>query len=267
MSATKRQPAMFLAHGDPMNALRDNEFTRKLASMALALQERPRAILVVSAHWQARGALACSAAWPETIHDFGGFPDELYRVEYPAPGAPELAREAAALMAGALPGGARETTEWGLDHGAWTVLAHLFPRADIPVFQVAIDSGAGLAGALAAGRALAPLREEGVLFIGSGNIVHNLGAIRWGGEPYAWAGEFDGWVAARLNEADEEALCDIDRAGESARKACPTLEHYAPLLYALGAAGPGARPSYPYVGFEHGSLSMRCVLWDGDQPK
>jgi 4,5-DOPA dioxygenase extradiol len=263
MNRSSRQPAAFLAHGDPMNALRDNGFTRSIAAFASRLPERPRAILMVSAHWVSRGTIACSAARPKTIHDFGGFPKELYEVEYPAPGAPELAEAAATLIARIDAGkGAREDPDWGLDHGAWSVLRHAFPAADIPVFQVSIDNQASLASQLEIGAALSPLRDEGVLILGSGNIVHNLGLIRWEGEPYEWAREFDEWVAARLGEGDSAALCDIGLAGQTARLACPTLEHYSPLLYALGAAGAGARASFPYQGLEHGSLSMRCVVWD-----
>jgi 4,5-DOPA dioxygenase extradiol len=257
MAESIRQPAVFLAHGDPMNALRDNDFTRALAAIAASLPERPKAVLVVSAHWERRGTLACAAARPETIHDFGGFPEELYRVEYPAPGAPELARRAAALVPGA-----KETLEWGLDHGAWSVLRHAFPSADVPVFQVSIDSGSSLREQLEIGGALAPLRDEGVLIVGSGNIVHNLGRIAWGGAAYPWATEFDAWVGARLEEGDADALCDISRGGEAARLSCPTLEHYSPLVYAMGAAGAGARAVFPYLGMEHGSLSMRCVVWE-----
>jgi 4,5-DOPA dioxygenase extradiol len=262
MSKAIRQPAIFLAHGDPMNALRDNDFTRTLAAIGASLPEPPRAVLVVSAHWESRGTLACAAARPETIHDFGGFPAELYRVEYPAPGAPGLAREAVALVPGA-----RETSEWGLDHGAWTVLRHAFPAAEVPVFEVSIDSEKTLREQFEIGRALAPLREEGVLFVGSGNVVHNLGRIAWGGPAYPWAEEFDAWVGSRLEEGDMDALCDLSRGGEAARDAvaalaCPTLEHYSPLVYAMGAAGSGARASFPYLGFEHGSLSMRCVAWE-----
>jgi 4,5-DOPA dioxygenase extradiol len=257
MSKAIRQPAIFLAHGDPMNALRDNDFTRALASIAAALPEKPRAVLVVSAHWERRGTLVCSAARPETIHDFGGFPEELYRVEYPAPGSPELARKAAALVPGA-----RETAEWGLDHGAWSVLRHAFPGADVPVFQVSIDAGKPLREQLEIGRALAPLRDEGVLIAGSGNVVHNLGRIAWGGPAYPWAVEFDAWVGSRLEEGDTDALCDLSKGGEAGRLSRPTLEHYSPLVYAMGAAGSGARASFPYLGMEHGSLSMRCVAWE-----
>ena len=179
MPKPARQPSIFLAHGDPMNALRDNDFTRSISATAAALPEKPRAILVVSAHWESRGTLVCSASLPETIHDFGGFPDELYAVRYPAPGAPELARKAARLVTGA-----RDTLEWGLDHGAWSVLRHAFPDADVPAFQVSIDALASLPRQLEIGRALAPLRDEGVLIVGSGNIVHNLARISWGGKPF-----------------------------------------------------------------------------------
>jgi 4,5-DOPA dioxygenase extradiol len=258
MPRSKRQPSIFLAHGDPMNALRDNDFTRALSSLAKALPERPAAVLVVSAHWETAGSFACAAQKPETIHDFGGFPDELYRVEYPAPGAPEAARKAAALIPGCVP-----TAEWGLDHGAWSVLRHLFPEAEVPVFQLSIDRKASLREHFERGQALGGLRDEGILVLGSGNIVHNLRLIEWDGKPFGWTKEFDERVRAALDAGDVESLCEIERWGEAGRLACPTLEHYIPLLYAMGAAGPErAAPSYPYEGFEHGSLSMRCVAWE-----
>jgi 4,5-DOPA dioxygenase extradiol len=261
MSKLSRQPVLFLAHGDPMNALRDTAFTRALGAMAGTLPAKPAAVLVISAHWQAPGSFACSASRPETIHDFSGFPDELFEVEYPASGAPELAAKTAALI----PGG-RVTVDWGLDHGAWTVLRHLFPEAEVPVFQLSIDARKSLAEQLEIGRALYPLREEGLLVIGSGNIVHNLAKLRWNGEAYDWARAFDAWVASRLDAVEPDALCDLSLAGEEARLSCPSLEHYVPLVYAMGAASGGSgglgRPAYPYEGFEHGSLSMRCVRWD-----
>jgi 4,5-DOPA dioxygenase extradiol len=261
MPSGSRQPVLFLAHGDPMNALRDNAFTRKLSGMAETLPARPAAVLVVSAHWQARSSFACSASRPETIHDFSGFPDELFKVEYPAPGAPELAAKVAERITNG-----RITEDWGLDHGAWTVLKHLFPEAEVPVFQLSIDASKSLKEQFKLGRALYPLRKDGLLIIGSGNIVHNLARIRWNGEPYEWARAFDAWVAARLDSRDADALCDLSLAGEEARLSCPSLEHYVPLVYAMGAASGGSsglgRCSYPYEGFEHGSLSMRCVSWD-----
>jgi 4,5-DOPA dioxygenase extradiol len=244
-----------------MNALQDNAFTKSLARVAAELPGRPEAILVVSAHWETPGSFACTAALPETIHDFGGFPDALFAVEYPAPGAPEFAARAAALLSGG-----QASEKWGLDHGAWSVLRHLFPEADIPVFEVSIDSGKTLREQLELGRALSPLRNEGVLVLGSGNIVHNLARIRWNGATYDWAKSFDEWVRSKLDNGDAEALCDLDSAGEAARLSCPSLEHYSPLIYAMGAAGGGSgslgRPAYTYEGFEHGSLSMRCVRWN-----
>ena len=234
-----------------MNALRDNDFTRSLAAAAAALPARPKAILVVSAHWCEAPARASATARPETIHDFFGFPDELFRVEYSAPGAPELAKRVASLAGGVGIDGSR-----GLDHGAWTVLRHLFPAADIPVAQLSIDLSLGFPEHIERGRALEPLRDEGVLVVGSGNIVHNLRRIAWDGMPYSWAREFDEWAGGRIAARDDAALAAPP--GPAFALAAPTVEHYVPLLYALGAA-----PSEPattfYEGIEHGSLSMRCV--------
>jgi 4,5-DOPA dioxygenase extradiol len=247
-------PVFFLGHGDPMNALRDNAFTRSLAAAGAGLERRPTAILVVSAHWLTRGAFSSTVDRPETIHDFGGFPDELYQVEYPAPGSPDTARRAIELAPEV-----EESDEWGLDHGAWSMLRHMFPKADLPAFQLSIDFYKPLAFHLELGRKLAPLREEGVLIIGSGNIVHNLRRIRWGGKAYPWAEEFDLWAKGRIEARDGESLVDIGRAGESAQLAVPTADHYIPLLYTLGAARADDKLEFIYEGLEHGSLSMRCL--------
>lgn len=244
-------PTLFVGHGDPMNALRDNAFARSLSRAASALPARPEAVLAISAHWCAGSIAASSTPKPETIHDFYGFPPELYEVEYPAPGAPEIAHRLADLLPGIGLDGSR-----GLDHGAWAVLRHLFPAADIPVLQLSLDLGRSFEEQLELGRALAPLRDEGVLILGSGNIVHNLGLIRWDGEPYSWALEFDAWAAQKIASRDYAALT---RPGKTAfALAAPTVEHYVPLLYALGAAGEDP-VSTIYEGMEHGSLSMRCI--------
>jgi 4,5-DOPA dioxygenase extradiol len=249
-----RMPALFLGHGDPMNALRDNAFTRSLSAFAASLPSRPRAVLMLSAHWLTEGSFASEAGTPETIHDFGGFPDELYRVEYPAPGAPELARRAASLVPGL-----GLDPDRGLDHGAWSVLKHMFPEAEVPVFQVSVHLSAPFLRHLELGRALAPLRDEGVLIVGSGNIVHNLREVAWEAAPFPWAVEFDAWVKERLEARDAESLVDIARAGPSARSAVPSPDHYVPLLYALGASSPEDELTFTYEEIVHGSLSMRCA--------
>ncbi|MDI3383285.1 4,5-DOPA dioxygenase extradiol [Xenophilus aerolatus] len=256
----RRMPVIFIGHGSPMNALADNAFTRRLAEWGRALP-RPSAILSVSAHWLSRGATGVGVqAQPRTIHDFGGFPQALFDVQYPAPGHPALARETA--------GAVRQTPvvateQWGLDHGTWTVLRHLYPKADVPVFQLSIDYDKPPAFHYAVGRDLAALRDQGVLVMGSGNVVHNLRATdratpdgRVASRP--WAQSFDDAVKAALAGRDDRALLDHARLpGADMATAMP--DHYYPFLYALGAAAPSERARTVYEGFQSGTLSMRCV--------
>ncbi|MGZ5204745.1 MAG: 4,5-DOPA-extradiol-dioxygenase [Caldimonas sp.] len=258
-----RAPSLFVGHGSPMNALEDNRFTRTLRRWGEALG-LPRAIVVVSAHWLTPGSTQVSAArQPETIHDFGGFPAALQAMTYPAPGAPGLARATAARLG---PRPSAVDPQRGLDHGAWTVLHHLYPDANVPVYQVSIDYAQAAPAHLALGRALAGLRDEGVLVLGSGNIVHNLGATERGaGETTtastAWAGDFDERVKRALDAGDHAALVAWDRLGAGARMAVPTPDHYFPLLYALGAVRPDEAPRHVFEGFHSGTLSMRCLQW------
>jgi len=247
-------PTLFLGHGNPMNALADNPFTRSLTQLAGDLP-RPAAVLVISAHWLTDGETrVLCAPKPRTIHDFYGFPSELFEVEYASPGSLELAEAVAALT------GALQDADWGLDHGAWTLLTHLYPEADVPVVELSIDLAAPGKEHVELGRLIAPLRDRGVLVLGSGNIVHNLRVIDWQHPDagYDWAVEFDGWVQDRLLEGDVEALVGYERAGDSARMSVPTADHYLPLLYAVGA-GLGDPVTFTYEGMELGSLSMRCV--------
>jgi len=257
-----RMPVLFVSHGSPMIAIDDSRFARGLDALGRSLP-RPRAILCISAHWYVAGTFATAAAHPETIHDFGGFPDELYRIQYPADGDPALARRAAGLLAAQ---GATATEDWGLDHGTWTALVHLFPRADVPVVQLSIDGRLPPEAHLAMGRALAPLRDEGILILGSGSMTHNLrhafGAMRTGDTTTpAWATTFDAEVTRALERRDEPFLCRA-LADEVGRLAHPTPDHYLPLLYAAGASLAEDRISFPVTGFDLGSLSMRAVRWD-----
>ena len=256
-----RMPVLFVSHGSPMIAIEDSRFARGLDALGRDLP-RPRAILSVSAHWYVAGTQTTAAAHPGTIHDFGGFPEPLYRIEYPAPGDPALARRAAGLLAAQ---GATPTEDWGLDHGTWTALLHLFPEADVPVVQLSIDGRLAPAAHLAMGRALAPLRDEGVLIMGSGGMTHNLrhafNAMRTGDATTpAWATAFDAEVTRAVERHDEPALCRA-LEGEAGRLAHPTPDHYLPLLYAAGAAAPGDAIAFPVTGFDLGSLSMRSVRW------
>lgn len=258
---TVRMPAIFIGHGSPMNALQDNDFTRMLRRWGRELP-RPQAILSVSAHWLTPGLSAVGVhEKPTTIHDFGGFPAALHAMQYPAPGAPSLAREAAARVRQTR---VITTTEWGLDHGSWTVLHHLFPQADVPVFQLSIDYDKPGPYHLAIGRDLAALRERGVLILGSGNIVHNLRATDRGvadgpKASRAWAQAFDAVAARVLAQRDDQALAKPAGLDMSAAQAVPTPDHYFPLLYTVGAAAPSEPMRTVFEGFQSGTISMRCL--------
>ncbi len=233
-----RMPALFLGHGSPMNAIEDNEFRRDWRALGQRLP-RPRAVLCVSAHWETRGVYATGAAQPETIHDFYGFPQALFDVRYRAPGDQALARRAAELA------GARLDPGRGLDHGAWGVLIAMYPDADVPVVQLSLDTSQPGAFHYALAKKLAPLRDEGILVIGSGNIVHNLGVWRPGdGRPYDWALRFDAEVRKRIDAGDHQALADYPSLGADARMSVPTPEHYLPLLYALALQEKGEAAVY-----------------------
>lgn len=255
-----RMPVVFVGHGSPMNALSDTPFTQRLAAWGRALP-RPAAILSVSAHWLTPGSTAVNVqARPKTIHDFGGFPKALFDMDYPAPGDPARARQAAALVRQAK---VATTQEWGLDHGTWTVLHHMFPRADVPVFQLSIDYDQPAAFHYAVGRELAALREGGVLILGSGNVAHNLRATDRGRPDglmatRPWAQSFDGALKQALAGRDDAALLAYQRL-PGADVAVATPDHYYPFLYALGAAGAGERPATVFEGFQSGTISMRCV--------
>ncbi|MEO6273247.1 MAG: 4,5-DOPA dioxygenase extradiol [Rhodoferax sp.] len=256
--ARGRMPVLFIGHGSPMNALRNTPFTRHLGALGRELP-RPRAILVVSAHWAAEQPLLSAVARPETIYDFGGFPTALYGVRYPSPGQPALAQQVARQLKAA--GGGLDMQR-GLDHGAWTVLHHMYPQADIPVIQLAMSTRLRMDEHVALGTELRALREEGVLVLASGNIVHNLRLTDEtpGVQAYDWALEFDSLVKTALLQRDMPSLLAQDARKHSLwHKAHPSIEHYVPLLYALGAANENDAISFPYTGFEEASLSMRSV--------
>jgi 4,5-DOPA dioxygenase extradiol len=253
---TQRLPSLFVSHGAPTLTLEDVPARAFLQGLANKLP-RPGAILVASAHWETRAPAVSSATAPATIHDFSGFPEELYRIRYPAPGAPALAQDAATLLADAGIATSLDP-EQGLDHGAWVPLGLIYPGADIPVAQIAIQPQLGPAHHVAMGRALAPLRDKGVLIVGSGGAVHNLRTIAYGrnGEPPAWAKEFDDWLAARLEAGDEASLVDYRHLAPHAAQAHPRDEHLIPVFAAYGAGGPGAKATRLHGSFTHGSLSM-----------
>ena len=254
-----RMPVVFVGHGSPMNAIEDNRWSRSFRELGRQLP-RPRAVLAVSAHWFVPGSFVTDNERPETIHDFGGFPPALHAVTYPAPGDPKLAERVRQLLGGH---GADLRSDWGLDHGTWSVLVHLRPDADCPVLQLSIDARLAPARHIEIGKALAPLRDEGVLILGSGNIVHNLrdafSNMRQGRtETPRWASEFDAAVAQALEQRDAKYLSSSLDA-ELGRAAHPTPEHYLPLLYSFGASSASDVVSYPIDGFDAGSLSMRSV--------
>ena len=254
LPATPRLPALFIGHGNPMNAIEDNAYTRAWSAIGDKLP-KPHAILCVSAHWTTHGgALAHIGASPKTIHDFGGFPRELYRLQYPAPGAPEFAEATIELV--------RSThltpdREWGLDHGAWSVLIRMFPNADIPVFQLSLDLAWTPEAHLDLARELKPLREKGVLVIGSGNLVHNLMALNPGAEPYDWALGFDEIMKARIVARDAQGVAQALNGSRTAKLAHPTPEHFLPVLYALGVADENDDLSFFSESFDLASISMR----------
>lgn len=250
-------PAIFVGHGNPMNALASNGYTEAWRQIGLETP-RPGAILAISAHWFAPGTGVTTSTAPKTIHDFGGFPPELYQVQYPAPGEPVLARRVQALLS---PVAVASDDSWGLDHGTWSVLRHVYPEADIPVVQLRIDASQPASFHFGVGRKLAPLRAEGVLIIGSGNLVHNLRAYAWGQpqDPYDWAVRFENHARQLIMAGDYEALIHYETLGPDAARSIPTPEHYLPLLYVLGAGQPGEPVRFPVEGVEGGSVSMLAV--------
>ena len=256
----QRMPVLFAGHGSPMNAIEENPFTKTWRELAPRLG-KPKAILSVSAHWFVSGVRVSDAEAQRTIHDMYGFPETLYQVRYDAPGAPDVARRALALLGPA----ARPDRTWGLDHGTWSVLRHLYPAADVPVFQVSVDADATPARHFALGQTLAPLRDEGVLIFASGNVVHNLGLVRWGAEGgMDWAEEFDGCIRRNVEARAFEKAVAFREAGPSARLAVPTPDHFAPLLTALGAADADADEITVFnAACVYGSLSMTGYLFSG----
>lgn len=248
---------MFFGHGNPMNALADNEYTRAWRHIGASIP-RPRAVLCISAHWYAPFTAVTAMAKPPTIHDFGGFPRELFEFQYPAPGSVELTAEVQALLGPTI----QLDDNWGLDHGAWSVLCHVYPDADVPVVQLSIDETLPAQAHYELGRALAALREDGVLIAGSGNLVHNLHAYGWGRrviQPYDWAVRFESQARAWMQSAQHQSLIDYETLGSDAALSAPTPEHYLPLLYVLGAQLPGDEVSFPVQGVDGGSISMLSV--------
>lgn len=253
--ASGRMPALFIGHGSPMNAIEDNEFARAWGRTGQSLPV-PKAVLCISAHWERDGTYVTTAERPGTIHDFYGFPKALHEVRYPAPGAPEVGRWVV--------GNVRRTpvkadNERGLDHGAWSVLCRLFPRADVPVAQLSLDRNRDPAAHYTLARELKRLRDRGVLILGSGNIVHNLRTIAWEDTAYDWAVEFDDCIRERIVAGDHDSLIHYERFGQAAKLAVPTNEHFLPLLYVLAVGDPDEAPTFFAERVTMGSISMRSL--------
>lgn len=257
-------PAAFIAHGSPMNALlpATDPYVQALTQLAARLP-LPSAILVISAHWQTEGTFVLNSLTPKTIHDFYGFPEELHQVLYPAPGSPECALKINSLV----------STEkiqfdngnWGLDHGTWSVLKHLYPQAEIPVLQLSLDTRKTPTEHYALAAQLKELRKMGVLILGSGNIVHNLRKISFtrNAQTYDWASEFDLWAKTALENRDDRALTENFHSSEAGRLSVPTLEHYLPLLYVLGASDKNEPVRFIYEELQNASISMRSFVVPG----
>lgn len=253
-------PVLFIGHGSPMNGIEDTEFSRRWTQMAKEIPT-PTAVLVVSAHWFTHGTKITAMDFPQTIHDFGGFPQALFDVQYPAPGNPVLAKETAALIHSAH---VTLDHDWGLDHGTWTIIRHMYPKANIPVLQLSIDFTKGPQYHYDLANELYALRKKGVLIVGSGNMVHNLGMVAWNrlndpGYAYDWAIEINEKFKALILDGDHKPLINYSTLGKSAMLAIPTPEHYLPLMYVLGLKGSKDGVSFFNDKAVGGSLTMTSV--------
>ncbi len=251
-------PAIFFGHGNPLNALADNAYTEAWRRIGVETP-RPRAVLSISAHWYVPETGVTVSTAPRTIHDFGGFPRELYQVQYRAPGDPALARRVQGLLS---PLEVTLDETWGLDHGTWSVLKHVYPQADIPVVQLSIDETQPASFHFEIGRKLAPLREEGVLVLGSGNLVHNLHSYAWGRrpqEPYDWAVRFEETAKDMIKANEVHPLVNYELLGPDATLSIPTPDHYLPLLYVIATGQQGEQIRFPVQGVDGGSISMLAV--------
>ena len=254
-----RMPVVFVGHGSPMNAIEENGYTRTWSELSKRIP-RPRAILSISAHWFTQGSKIRNEEQPKTIYDMYGFPKELYEVQYNAPGSPSLAKTVKELIS-------RETeydNSWGIDHGTWSVLVHMYPERDIPVIQISVDGYAPPEAHYQMGKELRALREEGVLIFGSGNIVHNLRLVNWsmGNEGFNWASQFDDYVYDNIIHGNHDKILNYRELGDVAKLAVPTTDHFYPLLYVLGATVEEDRISSFNQSCELGSLTMTGYLFE-----
>ncbi|WP_207534313.1 4,5-DOPA dioxygenase extradiol [Desertivirga arenae] len=254
----QQMPVLFIGHGSPMNGIEDNEFSQRWKKMAQEIPV-PKAVLVISAHWYTRGTKITAMDYPATIHDFGGFPKALFDVHYPAPGCPELATETASLVSTTI---VELDHDWGLDHGTWTIIRHMYPQANIPVLQLSIDYTRDPSYHYELSKDLSTLRKKGVLIIGSGNMVHNLRMISWemiNGGGYDWAYTMNEQFKSLITNKEHEALINYSRLGREAMLSIPTPEHYLPLLYTLGLQGNRDEISFFNDKAVGGSLTMTSV--------
>lgn len=249
-------PVLFVGHGNPMNAIEKNEYNTSWNALGKNLP-KPKAILCVSAHWLTSGTKVTAMEQPKTIHDFGGFPDELFAQQYPAKGSPEFAKETQALITKTK---VQSDFEWGLDHGTWSVLLPMFPQADIPVYQLSIDYSKPPQYHYELAKELAELRKRGVLIVGSGNIVHNLRMIDWNGKAFDWAIEFDEKIKKFIDEKNHNDIINYEKLGKLAQLAVPTNDHYLPLLYSLALQDKKDSVKYFNDKCEMGSISMRSLI-------
>lgn len=257
-SMQNSMPAIFFGHGNPLNALATNDYTNAWRTIGRSIRQ-PKAILCISAHWYIPGTFVTAMEWPRTIHDFGGFPRELYEVKYPAPGDPQLAKHVQELLPPVQVG---LDYGWGLDHGTWSVLCHVFPNAEVPVVQLSIDKTQPASYHYELARRLQSLRDEDVLVIGSGNLVHNLHTYAWGehaAEPFDWTIRFEKEVVSHLLAANHLPLVDYETLGPDALLSVPTPEHYLPLLYVIALQRRTDQVSFPVKGVDGGSISMLSV--------
>ncbi len=258
-ASTSKMPLLFVGHGNPMYAISENKYRKVWEEMGIKLPH-PKAILCISAHWLTNGTSMAMTDRPKTIHDFGGFPKELFDVQYPAPGAPDYAKMA---VSGIQSIKVHEDFEWGLDHGAWSVLKNMYPQADVPIFQMSIDYQKSPQYHFNLARELSALRSKGVLIISSGNVVHNLGMIKWDGnsQPYDWALEFDAIVKKSIEDNNPTTLIEYQKLGKIATMAHPTNDHYLPLMYTLGLRDAKDKFQFFNDSLDMGSMSMRSVLF------
>lgn len=253
---SERMPVLFVGHGSPMNAIEKNPYTQMLEGLANKF-EKPKAILVISAHWMSKGTWVLGMEKPKTIHDFYGFPKELFEVQYPAQGSPETAKKIESTITD--PPVKIDLESWGLDHGTWSVLRHMYPKADVPVLQMSLNMARSPEYHFNLGQQLSRFRDQGILIVGSGNLVHNLRRMDWNthAKPHDWAVEFDAWLKTKLETRDFSALIKDFHKTEAGKLSIPTLDHFLPMHYILGAANSKDELHFEFEALHNAAISMR----------